>query len=209
MAITNGYCTLAEIKARIRITDTADDTALELAVESASRAIDHHCTRRFYLDAATSARTYNVPRGGVLLGDTLCIDDYDPATTPTVKVDDNDDGVYETTLVAATDYVAEPLNASNVEPGPKNELRFLSRAVQQSLTGRAEVQVTAKWGWPSVPTAVKQACETIAIDLFKAKDAPFGVAGSSDFGTLRIRSDIAAHAAMLLRTYRRHVHGIG
>jgi len=42
MAITNGYCTLAQIKASAGITDTVDDVLLELAVEAASREIDAH-----------------------------------------------------------------------------------------------------------------------------------------------------------------------
>jgi len=39
MAITNGYCSLAQVKAALRITDEVDDGLLEMAVESASRAI--------------------------------------------------------------------------------------------------------------------------------------------------------------------------
>ena len=40
MAITNGYCSLNQIKAALRITDSVDDALLEMAVESASRMID-------------------------------------------------------------------------------------------------------------------------------------------------------------------------
>ena len=48
MAITNGYCTLAEIKAALRLTDTADDTLLENSIEGASRRIDGYCGTFFY-----------------------------------------------------------------------------------------------------------------------------------------------------------------
>lgn len=47
MAITNGYCTLNQIKAAVRITDSVDDALLEMAVESASRMIDAECDRSF------------------------------------------------------------------------------------------------------------------------------------------------------------------
>ena len=40
MAITNGYATLAQVKAALRITDSLDDTLIEMAIESGSRAID-------------------------------------------------------------------------------------------------------------------------------------------------------------------------
>ena len=45
MAITNGYATLAQVKAALRISDDVDDSLLEMAIESASRAIDGHAAR--------------------------------------------------------------------------------------------------------------------------------------------------------------------
>ena len=48
MAITNGYASLAEVKAALRITDSIDDSLLEMAVESASRLIDGFAARQFY-----------------------------------------------------------------------------------------------------------------------------------------------------------------
>ena len=48
MAITNGYASLTEVKAALRITDTIDDSLLEMAIESASRLIDGYASRQFY-----------------------------------------------------------------------------------------------------------------------------------------------------------------
>ena len=48
MAITNGYATLAETKAALRITDSVDDSLLEMAIESASRLIDGYAGRQFF-----------------------------------------------------------------------------------------------------------------------------------------------------------------
>ncbi len=45
MAITNGYATLAQVKAALRITDSVDDPLLEMAIESGSRAIDGYANR--------------------------------------------------------------------------------------------------------------------------------------------------------------------
>jgi hypothetical protein len=57
MAITNGYCTLNQVKAALRITDTVDDALLEGAVESASRLIDGFAARNFY-NAGTATRLF-------------------------------------------------------------------------------------------------------------------------------------------------------
>jgi phage gp36-like protein len=53
VAITNGYCTLAELKASLNITDAVDDTALEAAITSASRMIDDYTERFFYVNGTT------------------------------------------------------------------------------------------------------------------------------------------------------------
>jgi len=53
MAITNGYCSLAEIKSALRITDSVDDSLLELSVNAASREIDGYCERVFYASSTT------------------------------------------------------------------------------------------------------------------------------------------------------------
>ena len=57
MAITNGYATLAQVKAALRISDSVDDSLLEMAVESASRAIAGHAARYFY-SSGTATRLY-------------------------------------------------------------------------------------------------------------------------------------------------------
>jgi len=57
VAITNGYCTLAEVKAALRLTDSTDDTLLEKSIEGASRRIDGYCGRFFY----QTTKTISVP----------------------------------------------------------------------------------------------------------------------------------------------------
>ena len=59
MAVTNGYCTLAELKLQLGgIADTDDDTLLEKAIESASREIDRYCETRFFKDAEAVTNTF-------------------------------------------------------------------------------------------------------------------------------------------------------
>jgi hypothetical protein len=47
MAITQGYASLSQVKAALRITDSVDDSLLEMAIESGSRAIDGYTNRSF------------------------------------------------------------------------------------------------------------------------------------------------------------------
>lgn len=203
MAITNGYCTLTEIKAALVIGDTNDDTQLEAAVEAASRDIDRVCHQRFWLAGSATARTYVIePLPPFQVAPELVwIHPFDPGTAPVIKTDDDGDGTFETTWTSGTDYQLEPLVYDDIEPGPQFKIRavgsrsFPARSPVGSFSPsqagrRAQLQVTAKWGWPAVPAAIKKACLLHAEDLFKAKDAPFGVAGSSDLGVLRIRENM-------------------
>jgi phage gp36-like protein len=50
VAITNGYCTLNDVKAALNLEDSLDNAALELAIATASRQIDDYCGRFFYKD---------------------------------------------------------------------------------------------------------------------------------------------------------------
>jgi hypothetical protein len=55
--ITNGYTTLASVKAALRITDSVDDALIESSINSASRLIDGYCSRAFY-NAGTAVRYF-------------------------------------------------------------------------------------------------------------------------------------------------------
>lgn len=189
MAITNGYCTLSEVKAALRITDSLDDTLLENSVEAASRRIDGECSRRFYLDGSATARTYAANRSTMLI-----VDDIGTATGLVVKVDDDADGTFETTLTAGVDYQTEPANAI-VQGEPLNMFRALDRGFPVASNSRNLVEVTARWGWPSVPDAIREATVLLASRQFKRYDSPLGVAGFGDLGAIvvrRIDPDVAA-----------------
>lgn len=192
MAITNGYCTLAEVKAALRITDNIDDTLLENAVEAASRRIDGECSRRFYIDATTSARTYAANRSAFVF-----VDDIATTTGLVVKVDDTFSGAYSTTLTVGTDYQNEPMNAA-AQNEPITLLRALNTGFPVENNGRALIEVTAKWGWPAIPDAIREATVLLAARQFKRLDSPLGVAGFGDLGAIvvrRIDPDVAAMVA--------------
>jgi len=192
MAITNGYCTLSELKSAARIADNVDDALLERAVEAASRRIDGECSRRFYVDGAVSARTYAANRNAFLF-----VDDISTTTGLVVKVDDQMSGSFSTTLTVGVDYQTEPSNAVT-QGEPITLLRALDVVFPVAENGRTLIEVTAKWGWPSVPHAIREATVLLASRQFKRLDSPLGVAGFGDLGAIvvrRIDPDVAAMVA--------------
>jgi hypothetical protein len=203
MAITNGYCTLAELKPELRIpsADTDDDTRLEVAIAAASRQIDAHCGRFFWREAGTHTREFyaNDYR--------RCeVDDISTVTGLVVQVDDDDDGVFETTLTISTDFILRPLNAADHVPVlPYNEIVLVDAIngnFPMSQSGRPGVRVTARFGWPPVPDDVKKACLVQSAMLFKSADAVFGVTEFANAGAaLRVGRTINPIAAALLEPY--------
>lgn len=200
MAISNGYATLAEIKLFLGITDSVDDTLLEGMVEAASRSIDRMANRRFYLDATATARLY---RANDALQ--LFIDDVGSATGLIVALDATGLGNYTNTLTLNTDYILDPITAPSLNR-PWNVVTIVSAssAFEAPINYRPGVQVTAKWGWPSIPDDINQACMILTADLYKRKDAPGGILGLGDLGAIRM-SPVGRDITQMVRAYRREV----
>ena len=177
--ITNGYATLAEVKASLRIPadDTIDDTLIELAVEAASRQIDQACERIFYQDSGTR---YFVPR------DSYVCEIDDLASLTTLKTSSGADGTYDITW-QATDYQTEPLNGivGGIE-SPITQIRAIDDYLFTIDGGEATVQVTGTWGWSAIPSAIKQAAIILSSRVFRRNDSPLGVAGFGDIGVVRV-----------------------
>lgn len=193
MAITNGYCTLADVKGALRITDTVDDTLLELAVEAASRQIDGHCERVFYSTEETRIFT---PSDSY-----VCIID-DLAALTTLKTSDDANGVFGETW-SAVDYQLEPLNGrSGGLVTPATQIRAVEDLTFPVDGQDATVQVTGTFGWAEVPTAVRQAAILLSSRQYKRYDSPLGVAGFGDLGVIRV-SNIDPDIAKLLEPFMR------
>lgn len=185
MAVGDPYAELASLKSWFKIGDTADDSELQIAVDSASRGIEDHCHRQFNDAGSATARVYQ-PESKCW----VVVDDFSTTTGLIVKTDEDDDGVYETTW-SASEFEVRPVNGVvNGRPGyPYWEVRTLGSRYFPTTVQRPAVQVTARWGWAAVPKPVEQACLILAAEGFKLKDAPFGVAGFSEFGAVRVRDN--------------------
>ena len=192
MAITNGYCSLQEVKDVLRLTDNVDDSLLELTIETASRQVDGYCERNFY--SATATR-YFAARNSYEV-------EIDDLTTLTSLVTAPDGTSFDTTW-QSTQYQLEPLNG--VVGGlatPYTLIRAIDDLVFPTLGGEALVKVTGVFGYTPVPIAIKQATIMSATRLYKRYDSPLGVLGFGDLGVVRI-SRLDPDIAALLAPYRR------
>ena len=195
MAITNGYATLAQVKASLRIADNLDDDLLELAIESASRQIDSHCERVFYSSAGT--RIY-APQDSYLL------ETDDIVSITTVKTSSLADGTFDTTW-ATSDYETLPLNGiAGGIPVPINGLKAVGNYLFPVTTPvqEATVQIVGTFGFSAIPTAIKQATVILASRIFKRNDSPLGVAGFGDLGAIRV-SRVDADVEALIQPYKK------
>jgi hypothetical protein len=86
MAIVNGYCTLADVKAALRLapSDTTEDALLENAIEAASRRIDGYCGTFFYQKQSTVELFTRFPY--------VCQIPDLALSSITLRTDDNGDG---------------------------------------------------------------------------------------------------------------------
>jgi hypothetical protein len=205
MAIVNGYATLTQIKNYMSISDNTDNDLLEDLIESASRSIDRMANRRFYLDTTASARLYRAYSDIFVY-----VDDIGTTSNLAVALDINGNGTYTKTLTLNQDYILDPLTASSLGR-PFTQLTMVSNTetwpIFPGLTQnglRPGVQVTARWGWPSVPDDINMACLILTADLYKRKDAPGGILGLGDLGVVRM-SPIGRDVTAMVRAYKKEV----
>lgn len=197
MTITNGYITLKALKNYLKIDDSVEDQLLEQIIESASRTIDRIANRRFYLDSVATARQYRQNNQLV-----LSVDDIGSLTGLVVKTDPDSTGTYQTTLTLNQDYILDPVNAPN-KGRPWTMVTIVgSNGFSLPVNARPQVEVTAKWGWPSVPDDIEQATYILSSDLYKRKDSIGGVLGLSELGAIRM-SPIGRDVANMVRAYRK------
>jgi hypothetical protein len=189
----------SDLKTHLNISDSTDDTSIGVAVNAANAAVVNWCGRTFdtTTTASASARVYR-PKTPVL----VITDDFHTTTALVVKT--GDEGTYDTTLTLNADFIVEPLNG--LEDGQSVPYRRIVATswLFETWTVHAPVQVTAAWGWSSVPDAVKEATLIKAARIFKRRTSPEGVAGGfQDFGAIRISNREDPDVAMLLTPYRR------
>lgn len=201
------YCSKEDLKSRLGIDpgDTDDDFEIQLAVQTVTDWITSYCGQYFY--RVDEVRTY-APLDGPW---TLRIDNV--VQLNHLKLDYDGDGVYEVewTLGTEFDLYRYPRNYNAFDQGVARPDNFIQVISPGGTTGgqwlpfiwpfsrQDRIQVDATWGWPDVPPNVMQASLILAADLFKAKDAPWGVAGIAEMGMVKVQSN--PWVVELLRSY--------
>lgn len=178
------YASLAELKAFITMDGAVidRDDLLTIALDDAHDTLEGDCGRRFYLDAAASAREFD-PLDRVIEDrgrQFLLVDDIGSLTDFAVAT-----GSSGGTFTAVT---------GTVEYRPENAL-VRGRAITSLMTPTGlwptdpftRVRVTARWGWPAVPPRVKAATLLSASRYYARRNSPQGVVGTADWGQITVR----------------------
>lgn len=189
------YCPLYAFKVALGIDpdDTSRDDELVEKLDVASRGIEQHTNRpQFWLDRVPSIRIYRVRDRVTCDGDDhiLEVDDIGSVVGLVVETGSSAAG-----WTALTDFDTGPDNAL----ARRRPIESLRRC---SSWGRHQVRVTARWGWPAIPAAVRQAAQLQASRLNKRKDSPEGFVGSTEWGPVRLSRldpDVASLVEKLVR----------
>lgn len=200
MALGDPYISHAELKDYLAISGSADDPLLRIAVDAASQQISNHCGRDFNKVAAATARRFR-PTSAYLVN----VDDFHSTASLVIKTDTADDASYATTWTSS-DYELEPFDGvvDGITGFPYRLIHAVGALTFPCTRRPRSVQVTALWGWASVPEPVKSATFILAAQLFNLKNSPLGVAGFGEFGVVRVR-DIPQVEALLAK-YRHPVN---
>jgi hypothetical protein len=192
------YATLAQVKAALRITDSVDDTLLEMARVSASDLIDGY-TGRTFTTSGTVTRVFAPADDYVLQTDDIA------GTALTITSSTGADGVFDVTW-KTTDYQLEPLNGvSNGQEVPFTRIRAIQDYLWPTAGGEATVRVRGVYGFPSIPLVITQATVLQSSRIFTRLQSPLGVAGFGEMGVVRVTRALDPDVAALVEPYRRIV----
>ena len=184
------YCTVDEVLARMGHSGaTSSDlvSAITDAIDAATSNIDSDTGRVF--TASTATRTFGV----VGYSDVLRLPDFTAVTT--LKLDDDDDGVFEVTIDAGN---FELDNLSDRTGWPYDRIRLLERCYPYGGKRRRRVEIAGTWGWAAVPAPINQACSLMAARIAeRTKAALFGVQSFGDLGASIIRTNDPDYARLI------------
>lgn len=145
-----------------------DDLLLE-SIESASREVDKRTRRYFGQDEEASTRRFRVEGCGL-----LAIDDVADPDSIEINGEPLSDAIEALPYNGVVDGV----------PGhPITRLRGWFRE-------GSRVDVTAIWGWPEVPSVIREATKMLAAETFMQKDTPLGYKGSEQIGVVIMRERV-------------------
>jgi hypothetical protein len=191
------YASLSEFKAAIGVTDSVDDTPLQSVLDATDALIDLYCDRKQGFGTASETRYYTAEAYEYVLTDDL-------VSITTLSTDDNGDGTYPTTWTAGTDYNLAPGNAA-LDGWPYTQVDVSVAYPKNFPKGVYRgTRIQGVFGWPTVPSAVKQAAIIQAGAVWFSRSAPAGVVASQDLGgVIRMARALHPEAQVLLESFRK------
>lgn len=192
------YVEADELAAFLRINDQTEHSQLEQLIASAVEAVAAHCGQSF----ETAAASATVKTFAAEDHRWVRVAPISSTTDLVIKTDTGADGTFDTTW-DAVDYQLEPLNQEHggLTDHPYNLIRA-ARARWFPVDRRARVQVTARWGWTTVPSSVRDATMMHAARLHERRNAPAGVVAGDGFigrTSLGIDPDVQSLLAPFVR----------
>jgi hypothetical protein len=149
------YATIAQLQERITTPLDGGDALARFtdALDEASGMINDDTGRNFATRAGI-AKTFAVQD---LNAYALKLPDFTAIVS--LKVDDDDDGTFETTI-AATGY--ELTGSSDDDGWPYDSIRLLDRDFPTCGRRVRRIEITADWGWSAVPAGIVKATTLLA-----------------------------------------------
>lgn len=186
------YATLDEVKSAVGIDDSRDDSELQIALDATVDLVDRHCRRTFVENDQSGSAETRIFEGGTCVGvdDLVAVD----------KIETRSSHKASWTEVPSDDYELRPLNA-DTRSFPYTQVLLLE------ATHVWQVRVTAHFGWPATPDAVKQATILQASRIARRREAPFGISQVPSFDGntgMRLLSKLDADVELLLQGFRRN-----
>lgn len=189
------YITADELREEIQsnaVGSLANEGLYQRAVLAATEAVDKHTHRRFDRADAATARTFRPSACGTFV---LDLDDIADDTDLDVAVDTSDNGTFA--ALDGSAWWGELDDITGMVVAIRTGGRFPS-----STMGRRTIQVTARWGWPEIPEAIKRATAIWATRLVNRRNVVNGIVGFGEFGGVKL-STIDPDVKTLLGPYRR------
>lgn len=170
------YATNDELFARYPGLNGQDTTETAAELDAASNWVDGYCNRTFEPEASATVRYFAASDYYV-----LDLGPFEISTTDGVIISTDDGTGTYGNAVSTSGYILEPVNAVYASPDPRpftTIRRISSNWPMASVASERQelISVTAKYGWPAVPEAVKRATLALVNVSF---DNPNGIRSES------------------------------
>lgn len=198
------YATKTDLRARIDPTgvqtySATDDAVHDAVILALCRAVDRHCGDFF--GQVTQTRVFTAQWHDLLVVPSLV-----SVSTGGLKTDETGVGTYGRTW-SATDFVLCPDNAALETPArPYLEIRVDTRSTSTGYafpTTQRGVQLAGVFGWPAVPSQVKEVVLLESQRFLQQIASPTAVVASPELGAMMLEPSLMQVSRMMLAPFRR------